>query len=65
MKLTGAKRPGDGPEYSGKRKQKVTERNKAGTAAGQTEEDDAPENDDVVEIKMKAGQDEGADIVLP
>jgi hypothetical protein len=60
MKLTGGKRPGAGPEYSAKRKPKRTGRKTTGAAEGQSEEDDASENDDVVEFKIKEDESEGA-----
>jgi hypothetical protein len=58
--LTGGKRPGAGPEYSAKRKPKRTGRKTTGAAEGQSEEDDASENDDVVEFKIKEDESEGA-----
>ena len=64
MKLTGGKRPGAGTEYSAKRKQKRTGRKTAGAAEGQSEEDDAPENDDVVEFKIQDDGSEGAHVAM-
>ena len=65
MKLAGGKRPGDGQEYSGKRKQKRAGRKTAGGMGGQSEEDDAFENDDLVEFKIKQEANGGADVILP
>jgi hypothetical protein len=65
MKLTGAKRPGAGTECNVKRKQKRAGRKTAGAEEGQSEEDDASENDDVVEFKVKDEGNEGTQMLLP